>query len=265
METESKSAGRGRTIACRIVAGVFAAFAIVSSIAFTVPVFTDADDKVHSFHNLGSFPSFVFLLGFALVIIAIDVHDVVALRVAWATAAGSVVASIIGQDFIDGTYYLVPIVLIVVTILSPVRGELGRFGSPNVAMLCLAVIAAIPAIVYAWDNARIMLQHDPMTDTTGHWKFHHWSGIAGAALGLVLAAVAVAFRREGDRMWPWVVGLSTMVFGVVGIVYADDVRYPSSIGSLWGVVVLFVGLIYIVVAEASARRRETDAMPDAVP
>jgi protein-S-isoprenylcysteine O-methyltransferase Ste14 len=63
----------------------------------------------------------------------------------------------------------------------------------------------------------------------------------------------VSFRTEGDRMWTWIVGLSVMLFGVVGITYADDRLYPSSIGSLWGVLALFVGLAYLVVAEVSTR------------
>jgi hypothetical protein len=88
---------------------------------------------------------------------------------------------------------------------------------------------------------------------SGHWKNHHWSGIAGVALGLVLAAVAVTFRQHGDRLWVWMVGLSAMLLGLTGIVYADVVRYPSSIGTAWGVLTMFVGLVYIVVGEVGDR------------
>jgi len=139
------------------------------------------------------------------------------------------------------------------TVLAPTRNDLLRFGSPNVAMLSLAIVAAIPAIVFAWDNARIMLQGDPMNDMSGHWKYHHWSGVAASALGVVLAAIVVSFRSPGDRMWAWVVGFATMLFGLAGIIFSDAVRYPSSIGTLWGVGVFFVGLVYLVVAEVSSR------------
>jgi hypothetical protein len=120
-------------------------------------------------------------------------------------------------------------------------------------MLSLAIVAAIPAIIFAWDNARIMLQGDPMNDMTGHWKYHHWSGVAASALGVVLAAIVVSFRSPGDRLWTWVVGFAAMLFGLAGITFSDAVRYPSSIGTLWGVGVFFVGLVYIVVAEVSSR------------
>jgi hypothetical protein len=173
--------------------------------------------------------------------------------VAWAVTLGAIVAGVIGHDFFSGTYYISVIVVAVLTVLAPTRNELLRFGAPNVALLSLSIIAAIPAVVFAWDNARIMLQADPMTDMTGHWKYHHWSGVAASALGVVIAAAVVSFRTPGDRMWTWVVGMSAMLFGLAGIIFSDDLRYPSSIGTLWGVLVLFVGLVYIVVAEVSGR------------
>jgi len=164
-----------------------------------------------------------------------------------------VIAGLIGHDFISGSYFFNVIVLIVLTVLAPTRNDLLRFGAPNIAMLSLAIVAAIPAIIFAWDNARIMLQGDPMNDMTGHWKYHHWSGVAASALGVVLAAIVVSFRSPGDRLWTWVVGFAAMLFGLAGITFSDAVRYPSSIGTLWGVGIFFVGLVYIVVAEVSSR------------
>jgi hypothetical protein len=254
MDTQTTPAvARGRVLAYRTVAGVFGAFVIISNVAFSVPQFFSDTDKVHSFHDLASMPAFLVLLGFALIVMMLRPDDVVALRVGWAVVLGTIVAGLLGHDFISGTYYIALIVVGVLTILAPARGELLRFGSPNIAMLSLAIVAAIPAIVFAWDNARIMLQGDPMHDATGHWKYHHWSGVAASALGVVLAAIVVSFRSPGDRTWTWVVGFATMLFGLAGIIFSDAVRYPSSIGTLWGVGVFFVGLVYIVVAEVSDR------------
>ena len=253
MDTQTTPAvARGRVLAYRIVAGVFGAFVIISNVAFSVPQFFSDTDKVHSFHDLASMPAFLILLGVALIVMMLRADDVVALRVAWAVALGTLIAGLIGHDFISGSYYLTLVGVAVLTILAPARAELLRFGSPNVAMLSLAIVAAIPAIVFAWDNARIMLQMDPAMDMSGHWKYHHWTGVAGSALGVVLAAIAVSFRSPGDRLWTWVVGFATMLFGLAGIIFSDAVRYPSSIGTLWGVGVFFVGLVYIVVAEVSS-------------
>ena len=253
MDTQSApTVSRGRVLAYRIIAGIFGVFIIISNLAFSVPQFFSATDKVHSFHDLASMPAFLILLGVALIVTMLRADDVVALRVAWAVALGTLIAGLIGHDFISGSYYLTLVGVAVLTILAPARAGLLTFGSPNVAMLSLAIVAAIPAIVFAWDNARIMLQMDPAMDISGHWKYHHWTGVAGSALGVVLAAIAVSFRSPGDRLWTWVVGFATMLFGLAGIIFSDAVRYPSSIGTLWGVGVFFVGLVYIVVAEVSS-------------
>lgn len=242
-----------KLIAFRIIAGLFGALSIVSSILFAIPALTDEEDKAHSFHVLGALPVFVLITGLAMVVLVYRPTDVTALRLAWAVTLGTVIASIIGGDFFSGSYYVALGVVVLLTIFAPDPGALLRFGSPSIALLCLAIVAAIPAIVYAWDNARIQTQVDPMNDPTGHWEFHHWSGIAGVALALVLAGVVVAFRHPGDRMWIWTVGLATMLFGAAGVIFSDEVRYPSSIGTLWGLIVLFAGLVYIAVAEIADR------------
>jgi hypothetical protein len=244
-----------KLIAFRIIAGLFGALSIISSIAFAIPVFTNEEDKIHSFHILGSLPVFVLVTGVAMVVLVIRPTDVVALRIAWAVTIGTVIASIFGEDFLSGSYYVAPIVLALLTILAPAptRNELLRFGSPTIALLSLAIVAAIPAIIYAWDQARVQPLGDPMHDPTGHWEFHHWTGIAGTALALVLAGIVAAFRPPGDRMWIWVVGLATMVFGAAGVIFSDEVRYPSTVGTLWGLIVLFAGLVFIAVAELADR------------
>jgi hypothetical protein len=252
-ETSGSTVGRGRVRAFRIVAGLFGALSILANAAFGLGALFDQTMKVHTFHLMVPLFIYTLLVGVPLVALAIHPTDVVPLRLAWAVLLGAVIASFMGEDFLSGTYYIGPIVLVVLTILAPTRGELLRFGSPNIAMLSLAVIAAIPAIVYAWHNARIMLEVDPAMDTSGHWSGHHWSGIAGVVLGLVLGAGVLSFRQAGDRLWVWMVGLAAMLVGLTAIVYSDEVRYPSSLGTWWGVLTLFVGLVYIGVGEVSGR------------
>jgi hypothetical protein len=252
-EQAPPAVGGPKLMAFRIIAGVFGALTILVTIGSAIPVLTNDEDKVHSFHVLGSLPVYVLLTGLPLVVLALRPSDVVALRVAWAVAIGTAIAAIIGQDLFSGLFFVAPLVLVILTFLAPTRGELLRFGSPVIALLSLAILGAIPAVVYAWRNARIQLDVDPMTDMTGHWSGHHWSGIAGAALALVLVGVVLAFRQPGDRMWIWMGGLAAMLFGAAAVIFADDARYPSSLGTLWGLLVLFAGLVYIVVAEVMDR------------
>jgi hypothetical protein len=254
MDEQAPTAAPGpKVIAFRIIAGLFGALTIVVTVGSAIPVLTNETDKVHSFHVLASLPVYVLLTGLPLVILALRPLDVVAIRVAWAVSIGTAIASIIGQDFVTGLFVIGPAVLVVLTILAPMRRELLRFGSPTIALLALAILGAIPAIVYAWHNARIQLQGDPMNDPTGHWAGHHWSGVGGAALALVVVGVVLAFRQPGDRMWIWTAGLAAMLFGAAGVIFADDLRYPSSVGTPWGLLVVFAGLVYIVVAEVADR------------
>jgi hypothetical protein len=253
MDEQEPAVTGSKVLAFRIVAGVFGVLSILLTLGSAISVLTTEKDKVHSFHVLGSLPVYVLLTGLPLVVLAMRPLDVVALRVAWAGAIGMSIAAIIGQDLVSGLFFLSPLVLVILTILAPTRGELLRFGSPVIALLSLAVLGAIPAIVYAWRNARIQLEVDPMTDMTGHWSGHHWSGIAGAALALVLVGAVLSFRQPGDRMWIWMGGLATMMFGAAAVVFSDEARYPSTLGTLWGLLVVFAGLVYIVVAEVMDR------------
>ena len=255
MDEQPRSDGHGKLIAFRIVAGLFGALTILLTIGGAFPVLANEPDKVHSFHVFGALPVFVLLTGLPLVVLAMRPMDVVALRVAWATAIGTLVAAIIGGDLFSGLYVIAPVVLVILTVLAPMRGELLRFGSPTIALLSLAVLGAIPAIVYAWHNARIQTEVDPMVDMTGHWSGHHWTGIAGAALSLALVGAVLSFRHSGDRMWIWAGGIAAMLFGAAGVIFADDARYPSSVGTLWGLVFVFAGIVYIAVAEISDRAR----------
>ena len=66
---QTVTASHGRTLAFRILAGLFGAIAILSNVAFSISVFTDGAEKVHSFHDLGSFPSYGDLLGCAMVVL----------------------------------------------------------------------------------------------------------------------------------------------------------------------------------------------------
>ena len=117
--TSAPTAGRGRVLAFRIVAGIFGALLILLNASFGLsPLFNEAD-KVHSFHQIGPLFFYTLLIGLPLIMLAIHPADVTALRVAWAAVLGPVIASFMGQDFLSGTYYLAPIGEVVRMALPP--------------------------------------------------------------------------------------------------------------------------------------------------
>jgi hypothetical protein len=240
---------KGLLIAFRIVAGLFAAFVGVTSILFAFTSLS-AEEAPHRFHNLGAFPAYVLLSAVPLAIVAWRPDQVIALRVAWAVAVATTVTSIMGEDFVSGLFVINPVVLVVLTILYPRRAELWPSGSPSFALAALSILGGIPAAIYAWDNARIQPLGDPANDPTGHWELHHWSGIGGAALALVLVGLVLSFRSAGDRMWMRLAGLSAALFGVAALAFDGK---PSAPATGWAVVVLLGGVAYAAVAEVTAR------------
>src|SRR5215217_7787540 len=160
----TRMAGRGRVIAFRIVAAIFGVVLIISNAAFGLTSLFDDTQKVHSFHNLAPFFIYTLLVAVPLIVLAIRPTDVVALRVAWAVMIGGVIASLMGEDLIAGSYFVGPVVLVILTVLAPMRGDLLRFGSPNTAMLSLSVIAAVAASLEAWAHALIMGDGEPAAE-----------------------------------------------------------------------------------------------------
>ena len=125
--TSGPTVGRGRVRAFRIVAGLFGALSIVANAAFGLGTLFDQTMKVHTFHLLVQFFIYTLLVGVPLIALAIHPIDVVPLRLAWAVVLGAVIASFMGEDFLSGTYYIGPILLVVLTILAPPKRPLGSF------------------------------------------------------------------------------------------------------------------------------------------
>lgn len=255
MSVDATSARRGSMVASRIVAGLFGALALISSVVYLVEPMTVEAERPHAFHVLASFAGGGLLVGLPLIALAIRPDQVVPLRVAWAATLGSVVAGFIGGDFVSGYYYALPLVMIVLTALSSARRALLEAGGLNVGMLAVAASAVVPAVLYAADNGSIMRECDIAHDVVGHCSMHHWTAVASSALGLVLVATVIAFRRRGDRIWVWMTGLAAVLFGLASVVYSDPDRYPSSVGAARGGLVILAGLAYVFAAEVVAVRR----------
>jgi hypothetical protein len=246
---------RGRVVTFRVAAGLFGALALISNLLFMAePLATEAE-RHHAFHVLASFAGGGLLVGLPLIALAIRPEQIVVpLRVAWAATLGSVVAGVIGADLVSGYYYVLPLVMFVLTALSPARRSLLRAGGPNVGMLAVAALAAVPAVLFATENGSIMRECDIGRDVVGHCSLHHWTAVASSALGIVLVAAILAFREPGDRFWVRTTGVAAVLFGLASVVFSDPSRYPSSVGATTGALVVAGGFAYVAVAEIVSRR-----------
>ena len=241
----------GRTLAFRIIAGLFGSITLVFTLLFLVGSFTDETQSVHRFHNLGGAVGYGLLLPVPLLFCAWRPMQTAVFRLTWAVALASIVGGLVAGDFVSGTYFVAPIVFVILILLHPAREELFRFERPDAPELALALVAAVPLVVYAWNQADLMSLVDPSNDPTGHWEMHHWSGMAVTALSLVLAAALTAFGGRARRTAAWLVGVGGMLLGLGSLAYPD---LPSVFDTPWAVAALVWGAAYVVAGELLDRR-----------
>lgn len=115
-------------------------------------------------------------------------------------------------------------------------------------MLGLAILAAIPLVMYAIDQAALQRACPPSGDA--HCDEFHFASMAALAFAFPLTALAASFRTPGWRVVAWLTGLGAILFGFSGVLLEDR---ASSIGSTWGIVSLAAGVVFVGVSEWGAR------------
>jgi hypothetical protein len=145
-------------------------------------------------------------------------------------------------------FALAPIVVVgLLWGFHPARGELTSNGRIQPIMAGLAVLAAVPLVMYALDQAE--LQRACAGDQ--HCEEFHYAGMAALALALPLAGLVASLRAPGWRTTAWLVTGASVVFGLSAILFPDA---ASSIGTTWGAVALGGGVVLVAIAEREARR-----------
>lgn len=133
--------------------------------------------------------------------------------------------------------------------LHPARDRLALSGRPQPLLAALAVLAAIPLVIYAIEQAEIQRA---CVRPTEHCEEFHYAGMAALALSLPLVGLAAAWGARGWRIVAWLVGAAATLFGLSGILLPDR---ASSVGRAWGMVAVGGGIAFVLVAEW-VRRRE---------
>jgi hypothetical protein len=142
-------------------------------------------------------------------------------------------------------FALVPIVVtLVLWAFHPSRGQGIRLGGrPQPILLALTLLAAIPLVIYALDQAAIQRA---CVDGDQHCEEFHFAGMAALSFALPLVAFVASFPVAGRRIVARLVAAAAAVFGLSGILFPDAV---SSIGTMWGAVALGAGVVFVGVAE----------------
>jgi hypothetical protein len=121
---------------------------------------------------------------------------------------------------------------------------------PNVVLLVMALVAAVPLAIYAFDNAELQ-----RIDTSEHAEFLHWVETSFYAVAVPLVGLVAAWRPATFRLSAWCAGISLTILGGASLALSD---YPSALRSPWGAIALVGGIAFVAVAEVAPRRSASE-------
>jgi hypothetical protein len=248
----NEAASRGTTIAFRILAALFGSLSILSSALFAVDplVSDDPIDRSHRVHAIGGLWGFG-LTGAVLLAIAVRPSNVNAYQAGLVASIGMVVVGLVAGDLVPGFLFVGLVISLILFALHPHRREALSFsGKPSALLLGLGLIALVPAGAYALTMAE--LQGGPATDP--HVELHHWSGMAAAALSIVLVGVVAGLRTKGWRLTAWLAAGAGVLFGLTSVIYPDD---PGAVESPWSWLAIAMSVLFMITASVEGRS-ETD-------
>jgi hypothetical protein len=245
--TYTPDVSRGR-LAFRLVGWIFGVLTIGYSLFLVVLsiVSSDLSNTMHRFHFLGGLAGGGLIGVFSIVLVlrpgwTSAFHVLVAQAIAWT------IGGLMGGDFLTGFYVSGPIGVIVLLLLHPDPRSLLRLpGHPSIALMTYAVIATMPAWIYAVTEAE--LQHGPAADP--HVQMHHWSGVAVAALSIAGAGIATSLRGRGWELAGAAASIAAVLFGVAGLMFADYAGAPAN-GWSWLAVAAGIGFWLLTRVEAA--------------
>lgn len=245
----SKVTSRGRGSAFRIVGWLLGLVTIGYSFFFVLlSLLSDEPGNVsHRFHFLAILAGSGLIGVFSILWVmrpdrTAYFHALVAQAIAW------LFGGLMGGDLVTGFYVTGVVGLVILWILHPDRRSVLRLpGDPSVALLAYALLGTIPAWIYAVSQAE--LQHGPASDP--HVEFHHWSGVAVAALSIAGAAIAASLRGKGWTTVAAWTALASVLFGAAGLVFSDHAGAPRQIGWSWLAVAAGIGFWLLARVEAA--------------
>jgi hypothetical protein len=245
--TDTPDVSRGR-LAFRLVGWIFGVLTIGYSLFLVVLsiVSSDPANTIHRFHYLAGLAGGGLIGVFSIAFVSRPAwtsafHVLVAQAIAWT------IGGLMGGDIISGFYISGPIGAIALLLLHPDPRSLLRLpGRPSIALMIYAVLATMPAWIYAVTEAE--LQHGSAADP--HVQMHHWSGVAVAALSIAGAGIATSLRGRGWDFSSAATAVAAVLFGVAGLVFADYAGAPPS-GWSWLAIAAGVGFWLLARVEAA--------------
>jgi hypothetical protein len=254
--------GRGRRIAFRILAGLFAAGALggLFGIGLVIGWFDTSDGKIHRVHDIafGVVAGVFLAVGFVAQLRRPEAQVSARYQIVAASFA-ALIAGLMASDAGTGLFFfLVSLAALAIMVAVHPAGLalMKAKASLSGPLATLAAVGAVPLVWFALTTARMQrtgFRTDP------HVKMGHWTMMTAMLLAILLVALLASLRLPGWRITAWCAGLGAFVYGLASAVFAKfpntQLPYPGSKGVGWGLVAMAGGVVFVAVAEWEARRR----------
>lgn len=135
---------------------------------------------------------------------------------------------------------------------APLRAKLVPSSAFDARLLGLAVVGAIPLVVYAVGQLSIHLSSGPSDE---HFAFGHWVIMASVALMAAVLAIIAALGFDGSRVPLWASGLTVGLIGVFSLVMTT----ASQMTTLWASAAIIWAAAFIASGTRSASTGEAGA------
>jgi hypothetical protein len=229
------------------MAGLGGLMVVVPSALFVLSSFTDEKEKTHTVHNVAGIAVYGVILGVGLLLSTWRPTDqIVPFRMVLAVALASAIGGLMGGDFVEGSYYLAPVVAIILLLLHPARSDVVSFARPVTWMLVVALVALVPVIAFSITQSG--LQQDALPGDS-HGELHHYSGMAAISIGIVLSAIVGSFPAKGFVSGVWLVAIAGAILGATSIAYTE---YAGAYETLWAWLIIGWILAWVVAAVYSS-------------
>ncbi len=131
--------------------------------------------------------------------------------------------------------------------LHPARQDLFKPGTSwSRPMAAMAILAAIPAIIYAASMLGLARQAGPSCFLGQCAHGDRFAEMAASAIALVLVSLLAAFKPPGWQISAWSAGVAAIVVGLASIALPNA---PGAFGQAGGVVVVVWGMLFVTIAE----------------
>ncbi|HYH27477.1 MAG TPA: hypothetical protein VEA19_01730, partial [Actinomycetota bacterium] len=138
------------------------------------------------------------------------------------------------------------VLLAIVIWLHPSRSEILSIGRPSIALLGLTALAAVPLVLYAFDQIGIARADK----VSAHARELHWSAMAGMAFAIILTALVASNRSRGARLSAWCTAVALAVYGAGSLLNPDA---PSAAAVPWATAAVTWAIAFVATAEWQVR------------